>query len=247
MPGLSSSLANAFSVAALVLVIDFLRESRAIARYAQSIGGDRRTGKLDIARAIGGHIFKTVTRAPDPAFLTSCLAALGATPEQVLRQGGCCSGISRLFILTLRKHGIRAAQITLYHTTGRAQHCLVEVRDGPQQLVIDADYGFSYHAADGSPLSLEQLRRGVTPVFLPLPGSSAASYPPSGYYEFAFENTKTANWTKSTTRRLVYRVVAPATFGRVDTLRLPSAMEWPQLLLAAPLVVCAALLQLLAA
>jgi hypothetical protein len=59
------------------------------------------------------------------------------------------------------------------------------------------------------------------------------SYPANGYYSFDFPRTKTANWTKTWIRRLVYRISKVLTAGRIDTLRQPLWMEWPQIVVAA--------------
>ena len=90
--------------------------------------------------------FKLPRRHGDPAPVAAVFAPLGATPSAVLRQGGCCSGLSRLMILMLAELGIRARQITFYHREGHAQHCLVEARlaDGP--LIADPSYGISLWA-----------------------------------------------------------------------------------------------------
>jgi hypothetical protein len=66
------------------------------------------------------------------------------------------------------------------------------------------------------------------PVFAPLPHGDQSGYPPHDYYDFDFTISKTANWTKNSHRRLAYRVLTTITDGRVDRLRMPVTLEWPQ-------------------
>src|SRR5262249_21724075 len=139
---------------------------------------------------------------------------------------------SRLYILCLARLGIRAHQITVYHRTGNAQHCLVEAAlpDGP--LIADPSYGVYYTADSAHPIGLEQLQQGAMPAFASLPHSDRAAYPPYPYFEFNFALTKTANWTKTRLRRAVHRALMPITSGRVNRLRVPVLLEWPQAVLA---------------
>jgi len=48
-------------------------------------------------------------RGRDPAFLAPILALLGGSPTTILKKGGCCFGVNRLFIPSLDTIGIRAA------------------------------------------------------------------------------------------------------------------------------------------
>jgi hypothetical protein len=149
----------------------------------------------------------------------------------VLREGGCCSGLARLYILTLDAFGIHAAQVTLYHRTGKAQHCLVEVVIGAERILVDPLYGLRYRGSDGGAIALEDLRAGRRPSFDPLPFSEATAYPSHRYYDFEYRATKTANWTKTSPRRVGYRVLEVLSNGGVDCWRLPPLLEWPQIIL----------------
>src|SRR4030095_7924391 len=60
------------------------------------------------------------------------------------------------------------------------------------------------------------------------------SYPANDYYNFDFSQTKTANWTKTWVRRSAYRILRVLTAGRIDTLRQPLWMEWPQVEVSVP-------------
>jgi len=128
--------------------------------------------------------------------------------------------------------GLKAAQITLYHREGNAQHCLVEVSLDDGAIAVDPTYGFYYVDQGGRPLGLEGLRAGVAPLFRPLPSSQSIGYPVEGYYDFCYPLSKTANWTSSPLRRMVYRLARKIRQTRIDTMRLPAALEWPQSLLA---------------
>src|SRR5437899_7111400 len=70
---------------------------------------------LDLA----GLIHAQIPRAADPPFISiAAFDILGGTPVSILRRGGCCSGLSRLYITGLGTLGIKAAQVTLYHASG---------------------------------------------------------------------------------------------------------------------------------
>jgi hypothetical protein len=94
---------------------------------------------LDLA----GLIYAKVPRADDPPFIPiAALDFLGGTPVSIHRRGGCCSGLSRLYITGLATLGIKAAQLVLYHAAGQARHALVEVSLGKERVVVDPTYGF---------------------------------------------------------------------------------------------------------
>lgn len=184
---------------------------------------------LDLA----GLIHAQVPRANDPRFIPiAALDFLGGTPVSILRRGGCCSGLSRLYITGLGTLGIKAAQVTLYHVAGLSLHALVEVSLGEQHVVVDPTYGFYYVDSRGGHISLDALRRGVKPQYRRLPQSSDENYPANDYYNWDFLCTKTANWTKTWIRRSAYRILKVLTVGRIDILRQSLWMEWPQIIVA---------------
>ncbi len=185
---------------------------------------------------LGGTIFSKVSRGPDRPYFSALFAPIGASPVAVLQRGGCCSGLSRLYILCLDALGIRAAQLTLYHRSGEARHCLVELVVGKQRMLVDPLYGFQFRDFLGNPIGLDDLRAGSVPRFIPLPYSTAAAYPGNPYYDFEYRNSKTANRTKSTARRSVDRTLKLASGESVDRRRLPPRFEWPQVILAAGLM-----------
>ena len=184
-----------------------------------------------LALSLAGRIANR-PRSPDPPYITAFLAPLGATPGAVIRHGGCCSGTSRLYILTLGALGIPANQITVYHRSGRAQHCLVEVHLTQDVLIADPVYGVFYTDAIGRTLGLEDLQSGAQVECRPVPGAMKPGYPLNSYYDFDFTMTKTANWTKSWQRRLAYSFLHGITNGAIDRFRVPQLLEWPQALLA---------------
>jgi hypothetical protein len=184
--------------------------------------------------------FKLPRRDGDPAPVATLFAPLGATPSAVLRHGACCSGLSRLTILILAELGIPARQITLYHRDGHAQHCLVEatLADGP--LIVDPSYGIALQGATVDPFGLTELQNGITPHQSPLVADEPCGYPANGYYDFDFRLSKTANWTKTPVRRFVYRILSLINRRRVDSLAVPTLLEWPQhlfILIAATVLV----------
>jgi|SRR5688500_12225532 len=219
-----------FALALGALITHWALERQRLRRFVRTLGplpADPRHLALEVA----GRVFARPHRHNDVAYLFEALAPLGATPGSLIEQGGCCSGMSRLYILCLSQLGIRAHQITLYHRTGHAQHCLVEVRlpDGP--LIADPIYGLYFTDDTGRPIGLDDLQRGATPRFESLPHSDRTAYPPNDYYAFAFPLSRTANWTKSWCRRQAYGLLTPLTRGGVDRLRVPAILEWPQVLL----------------
>lgn len=226
-----------------ILLTDWYVQRRTLRRIISGTVGpiaDPRTAVYWFA----GWIHSNVPRRQDPLFVSPLFHVLGASPIAVLRSGGCCSGLARLYILGLDSLGIRAAQITLYHTSGCAQHCAVEVTLGIDRMVVDPRYGLYYTGSDGSPLGLDALQTGRQPMLQTLPLCTATAYPPSPYYNFNYQNTKTANWTRSVTRRTAYRVLNKVSAGRVDRLRVPAILEWPQILLSSVLLSGAGLLDL---
>jgi hypothetical protein len=172
--------------------------------------------------------FKLPRRPGDPAPLAPMFAPLGATPSAVLRHGACCSGLSRLMILILAELGIRARQITLYHRDGHAQHCLVEAALAGGPLIVDPSYGISLVGPTDDPLGLKDLQGGVPPHQYALIAGERCGYPANAYYDFEYRLSKTANWTKTPLRRFTYRALSLLDRRHVDSLVVPTLLEWPQ-------------------
>lgn len=221
------------------LLLHWRRERRVIRQFALgATRGERNPGRA--ALALAAVIHQRIPRGKDHAFLgLEFPALLGATPGDVLRRGGCCSGLSRLYVIALRTLGIKAAQITLYHQSGVARHALVEVRLGTDRWIIDPTYGFHYVDGGGRPLGLAALRAGKTPHFRPLIENGSDEYPRNHYYAFDYPRSKTANWTMTLGRRLTYPPLRVLTAGWIDTVRQPGFLEWPQLVVAAAIAVAA--------
>jgi hypothetical protein len=174
----------------------------------------------------------------DASFCPRLFGPLGATPSAVLRFGDCCSGRARLLILGLNELGIRAHQITLYHRAGHAQHCLVEAQLDDRRVIVDPTYGVYFEGPEGEPISLRELRQGITPTSVPLFDDGSCGYPANEYYDFDFSASKTANWTKSRVRAVSYAVLHKLTGGAVDRLEVPPLLEWPQHLFIALAALC---------
>jgi hypothetical protein len=194
---------------------------------------------------LAGWIHAHVPRRQDPLFVSRVFHIFGATPTAVLQSGGCCSGKARLYILGLDALGIRSAQITLYHVSGCAQHCAVEVAVNGDRMIVDPLYGLYYTDSRGLPLGLEDLQTGRQPTLQTLPFSTATAYPPYPYYDFDYGNTKTANWTCSMPRRTAYRLLHIVSGGGIDRFRVPAILEWPQILISSFLLAATALMDLL--
>ena len=104
-------------------------------------------------------------------------------------------------------------------------------------MLVDPTYGFYFVDIHGMPLALHPLRQGAKPQYRRLPHSSDENYPANDYYNFAFSNIKTANWTKTWIRRSAYTILKALTAGGIDTLRQPLWLEWPQVTVAAAITV----------
>jgi hypothetical protein len=244
------------AIGALLLLCAYRRRKVRLAEFARR-ATQGCLSQRDAAFALGRAIFGAVKRGRDPVFLTPLLASLGASPTTILREGGCCSGVHRLFITSLDTLGIRAAQITVYRREDpAAAHCLAQVTADSENLLIDVDYGVWLRRADGAPIDLAGLRSGLVPAIEPFvldreapqmnsARTRAAGYPDRDYYRFDYGLTRTANWALSPLKRATYAVLHALTRGRVDFLLLPPIFEWPEVLLAAGL--CFATVMLLAA
>jgi hypothetical protein len=251
----------ALSVCIAALLCTYQVRRRRIAEFARRVTRNSHSQR-DAAFALARVIFGGVKRARrDPVFLVPILRQLGGSPTTILKEGGCCSGVQRLFITALDTIGIRAAQITVYRRADpAAAHCLAQVRVEGENIIIDADYGVWLRRPDGQPIDLSALRAGLVPTIEPFAleceapfaevrsdgkRSRPAGYPDREYYRYDFGLTRTANWAETRLKRIVYALLHPLTRGRVDCLLLPPILEWPEILLATAL--CFAAVGLLAA
>jgi hypothetical protein len=253
---LIDALVIALAVAATALLCVYRLRRVRIAEFARRATLGSRSQR-DAAFALASAIFAEVKRGRDPAFLLRLLAPLGGSPTTILKKGGCCSGVHRVFITSLDTLGIRAAQVTVYRRADpAAAHCLAQVSVDGANILIDADYGVWLRHPDGGPIDLAGLRLGLTPAIVPFvldrqagyadsPRTRSAGYPDREYYRFDYSLSRTANWAETRLKRALYAVLRPITRGRVDCLLLPAILEWPEVLLAAAL--CGATLLLLAA
>jgi transglutaminase superfamily protein len=222
-------LANVAYVATLLgLLWQFLLERSRVRTFALSATRGAQNAS-ETARILARVIHTSIVRRDDdPPFLHRSLAVIGASPSAVMRHGACCSGIARLYILALDSLGIPAAQVTLYHASGEAQHCLVEVVvDGVGQL-IDPTYGVAFESRDARPLSLADVQAGQQPCLISIRDGGQSGYPPNDYYRFDYAQTKTANWTRAWPRRSAYAVLRHVM--DIDRLRVPVALEWPHVI-----------------
>ena len=192
-----------------------------------------------MALDLAGVIHAQAPRGEDPPFIPiRLLDILGATPVSILRRGGCCSGLTRLYITGLATLGIKAAQVTLYHAAGQAQHCLAEVSLGEQRVLVDPFVwvllrGYSWNALSppcappgGSSPNTEGFRTAPT-----------RTTPRTTTTTLSFRTPRPPTGPRRRTRRTAYTILMVLTAGRIDTLRQPLWMEWPQLTVAAAVTV----------
>jgi hypothetical protein len=222
------------------LLVHYFIEKKLISEFTiRAIGRNREP--LEAVLALAGVIFQTQKNMPchsDQAFVPfPLISSLGATPASILRMGGCCSGITRLTIVSLDALGFKAGSITVCPASGEARHCLLEVSLPKHNLLIDPTYGFYYVNELGRAIELSDLQSGTRPAFVSLPGSNKNGYPSGSYYDFDYCKTKTANWTHSRVRQAVYRVLFFMTGGAIDRLKQPPVLEWPQIVLATSITV----------
>ncbi len=235
--------AAGMEISSVALVALYLRERARVAEFTRRITSGCRSQR-EAVFALGRAIFSGVKRGPDPIFLTQCFSPFGASPTAVLEQGGCCSGIHRLFITALDTIEIPSAQITVYRGDGHlGAHCLTQVMVDGENTLIDVDYGVWLKNPTGGELGLTELRAGLAPTIEPFVAndlacdadgtkSRRAGYPEDEYYEFDFALSRTANWTTTAFRRGLYAIVRPLTNGRVDCFLVPPIFEWPQISLS---------------
>lgn len=228
------------AIAALIRQRNLDREK--LQRFvAASVRGSD-TGRAAVFR-LASQIYDLPHTEDDPIWACRLFAGFGSTPGAILKAGGCCSGKTRLLILSLAEIGIRAYQITLYHKEGHAQHCLAEVYLDNERFLVDPLYGVALTDSQGRGVSLRDLQCGVQPNQVPFTVRTDWGYPLDPYYDFDYPASKTANWTRSSLRRAAYLILHRASRGAVDHLIVPAWFEWPQNL---SIVVCAVLLSLVA-
>jgi hypothetical protein len=225
------------------LIAHYVVQLLAIRRFAKTVA-EARSNPFEVSLELAGIIFSTIPRRPkgDPVFIgIPFLSFLGASPGAILKNGGCCSGLTRLYIVCSNALAIPAAQITLCNRSGLNQHCLAEVSLAEHNLLVDPTYGIYYVDSKGKPLSMLDLRDGAIPQFRSLPHSPQVAYPNNTYYDWEYMATKTANWSLSWAHRKAHILLSAVTGGKIDQIKQPVVLEWPQLILA-----CAAALLLTA-
>ncbi len=247
------SIVVTLTAAAIALLCSYYVRRQHVAAFARCATRDCQSQR-EIAFALATTIFGEVKRGGDPAFLSPLLAPLGGSPVTILKNGGCCSGLHRLYIAALDTLGIHAAQVTVYRRADpAAAHCLAQVRLDGANVLIDVDYGVWLRHPEGGPVDLAGLRSGLRPVIEPFvfdreaqsaTGASprGAGYPDREYYRFDYVLTRTANWAESRLKRTVYAALHALTGGRVDLVLLPPILEWPEVILGGGLCVLAVLL-----
>jgi hypothetical protein len=219
-------------------LLSYWYQRRALAAFVRQVIAGPVRQEIEAVFQIANYIFSNISRGPDPCLFPRALRSLGASPMAILRRGGCCSGLHRLYIASLDTIGIRSAQITLYTLGGSARHCVSQVMTAAGPHIIDVQYGVHYRSPEGGALGLAELARGVLPQIQGYPcgcgqhASRVAGYPPGDYHAYDFTQTRSANWTRSWRRRVLYKLLRLLTVGRIDHALFPPILEWPQILFA---------------
>ncbi|MEJ2540249.1 MAG: hypothetical protein P8188_09795 [Gemmatimonadota bacterium] len=221
----------AFLACVIYLLVDWLRERRRLRAYVRSLP-PMPLDPWDRVLALAARLGNEHRAYEDPVYLCPIFRSFGATASALMENGGCCSGLSRLYMLALEAQGVRANQVTVYHQEGYAQHCLVEVHLAEGSACVDPVYGIYYGDEAGRPLGLEGLQGGARVRCHAIPGARNPGYPADPYYDFDYALTRTANWTRSWPRRTAYALLRLLSNGGVDRMRVPQLLEWPQTLLA---------------
>lgn len=206
-----------------------IADQRRLRAFVRSLGPMPPTERERVLQ-VTTTIFGLPRRAGDPVPAPWLFGPIGASVGAILREGACCSGLSRLTILSLAELRIPARQITFYHRNGEAQHCLVEARTGEGPVLVDPSYGIALVGSDGAAIGVDDLRRGTRPTEVALVTGARCGYPHNSYYDFDYRATRTANWTATVPRRLAYRLGSLVNRAAVDDLSVPPALEWPQTL-----------------
>lgn len=229
----------------LLIVAALIRQRnldrKRLRQFVASVVKDDDRGKAVVSR-VASRIFD-LPEAKDPIWACRLFKVFGASPGAIIKAGACCSGKTRLLILSLAELDIPAYQITLYHEEGQAQHCLAQVHVDNERLLVDPSYGIYLAESGGRALSLRSLQRGVQPLQVPFTDRAEWGYPTDRYYRFDYRASKTANWTCSALRRAAYSILYRISRGAVDHMLVPAWFEWPQNL---AIVACLMFLSLVA-
>ena len=214
----------------LLIVAALIRQRNSdrkqLRQFVASVVKDGNRGKAAVSQ-LAARIFE-LPEATDPIWACRLFKAFGASPGAIIKGGACCSGKTRLLILSLAELDIRAYQITLYHEEGQAQHCLAEVHLDNECLLVDPSYGIYLTGSEGCGVSIRALQQGVQPLQVSFTATAKCGYPKDRYYRFDYRASKTANWTCSAPRRAAYSILYRVSRGAVDHMLVPAWFEWPQ-------------------
>lgn len=162
----------------IVLIRQRNHDRKELQRFVASCVRGGETGRVAVFR-LASQIYDLPHTEDDPIWASRVFAAFGASPGAILKVGACCSGKTRLLILSLAELSIPAYQITLYHKEGHAQHCLAEVCVDRERFLVDPLYGISLTDGEGRGVSLQDLRCGIQPDQLPFTLRTDWGYPTS--------------------------------------------------------------------
>jgi hypothetical protein len=185
-------------------------------------------------------------------FILPAFHFMRATPWQVVQQGGDCADRSRLMIVLLRLHGIRASKWALYSPEMKPVHAVVQVQTELGPMVADTLFGITYPRPEGGFYSISELREdpllyrqrveALQATHARPGGEKLESYPLNRY---VFDHARTINWEKSEVMHLMYRGLHGIMGDRIDGVGRPFFAEQPALMVILLIAFAEAVLLLL--
>ncbi len=168
------------------------------------------------------------------------IARLGATPLQVVDDGGDCADKSRLVVALLAEIDIPATSAMCFDpATGNAVHTVVEAHlGGDHYVVVDPSFDLFFPKDEpGKFYGLVDMRRD--PTILPARLNEITSarnfwMRVNGYHQdrSVYDLASTFNWNKNFATRAIFASLIPSMGEDVYRIRRPRVLEEPKLAIA---------------
>jgi Transglutaminase-like superfamily len=215
--------------------IVFLNESSELRTVAATVTSGSSSPSEEMRKLVEFVAHDVRSGRPKVSFLLPCFERLRPTALQVLRHGGDCSYKTRAFIVLTRKRGIHARKVALHNPEGEAVHAVAVAETERGSYIVDLLYGIVFEHADGTPISLEELKANrkllaeIVRRAAERGNRLAERYPLSKY---VYDDVKTYNWEQNAIAAFAYRGLTTA-FGKaaIDDLPRPYFESEPALML----------------